>query len=386
MWDYTFIVWFVTDSCFSHSVPSMIGQVLFILYSIKKCFDLRYLKTSKIFLFYLLFCFFCWFNIHSGHALSVSTAEFMLNVVLRNFLTLFFLFQYLSRLNTIKVKKLLLVSFVIASIVLLIENYHITGSIIIRGGKSGINGNEQAVNNAIILGWILFEWNYRKEKNYILIGILLFFIILAGTRKAILSIVLIGTIGFILENPNKILGNSIKISFGVVFIFFVLFYVPFIYDIIGHRFESLFSIFDDTNTTELDSSAETRQHFIDIGLTYILHNPWNGYGIDCFREIPGSFNTYSHNNYVELLFGVGIPGMISFYLMYLYTLLISIKKYFIDRSKSLILGISILVTCLFADYAMVSYFYREMFLRMLLCYFFVAEIFSKNDKGLEYDS
>ena len=72
--------------------------------------------------------------------------------------------------------------------------------------------------------------------------------------------------------------------------------------------------------------------------------------------------------------------------MYLYTLLISIKKYFIDRSKSLILGISILVTCLFADYAMVSYFYREMFLRMLLCYFFVAEIFSKNDKGLEYDS
>lgn len=380
IWDYAFIVWFVTDSCFSHSVISMIGQVIFIFYSLKKCFDRGKAKMSIIFLFYSLFSFFCWYNIHKGYALSNSTASFMLKVVLRNFLTLFFLYQYLSQLNTDKIRKLLLVSFVIASIGLLIENFHASGSIIIRGSKGGVNGNEQAVNNAIILGWLLYEWNSQKKPPYWLIGILFGFIILAGTRKAIISVVLIGVLGFFLKKPNMILENSAKISFGVLVIFFIMFNVPFVYEIIGHRFETLFSIFENSSTSEIDSSTETRSHFIDIGLDYIFLNPWNGYGIDCFREIPGSYNTYSHNNYIELLFGVGIPGMLSFYLMYVYSLFLGIKNYFLKRSDSVILGLSILVTCLFSDYAMVSYFYREMFLRMLLCYFLVVETFSKNDE------
>lgn len=371
-WDYIFIVWFVTDAAFGHTPISMIGQLLFYSYSLFRCINGHICKSSFMFFLYTLFVFFCWHNIETGNAISENTAKTMLVVVIRNSIFLFFAYQYLLRTDLDKLRKLFFISCVCASAIILVSNYLITGSFVMRDVEDSTNGNSQAVNNAIILGWIYCTKGNRIPKIRIILMLFLFlFCILAGTRKAIIVLVVIVMLYTMLKNPSLILKNGLKLTlFGGVMIFLLL-KVDFIYNIIGNRFEGLLGFINDSN--DVDASTNTRGQYIDLGFTYFLLKPFEGYGIDCFREIPGSYDTYSHNNYIELLFGIGIWGTISYYLMYLVSFFKGIKRYILFKCNTyVVLGISIIIACLFADYGMVSYFDRSTYLKILMCYFMVS--------------
>jgi O-antigen ligase len=61
-----------------------------------------------------------------------------------------------------------------------------------------------------------------------------------------------------------------------------------------------------------DSSYQTRAEMIQQGIRLWLQAPLFGNGLDSFRGLSGQ-DTYSHNNYVELLCGIGIVGTLLFY-------------------------------------------------------------------------
>ena len=379
-WDYIFVVWFVTDVAFGHTPISIIGQILFYTYSLFRCVNGQLCKSSFTFLLYALFVFFCWHNIVTGNAISENTAKTMLVVVARNFIFIFFIYQYLLRTDFDKLRSLFLISCVCASAIILVLNYLTTGSFAMRDVEDSINGNSQAVNNAIIIGWLYCTKSNKMSNVKIFFMLFLFlFCILAGTRKAILVLVLIVVLYTMFRNPSLILKNGLKLMlFGSVLIFLLL-KVDFIYDIIGNRFEGLLGLINDSD--DVDASTKTRGHYIELGFSYFLLNPFDGYGIDCFREIPGSYDTYSHNNYIELLFGIGIWGAISYYSLYLVSIFKGIKMYISSKHHNMyvVLGISIVIACLFADYGMVSYFDRSTYLKILMCYFMV----SSNDYFLQ---
>ena len=106
------------------------------------------------------------------------------------------------------------------------------------------------------------------------------------------------------------------------------------------------------------SSEETRQQFIKLGMLYFKERPFTGYGLDTFRILPGSYGTYSHNNYVELLYGVGIVGTCVYYFMYLDLLIRFIHRRFTNANTLNIIAISFIMISLMIDYAMVTYYER----------------------------
>lgn len=379
VWDYIFIVWFVTDAAFEHTPISMIGQILFYTYSLFKCINRHLFKSSYLFIIYALFLFFCWYNIYTGNVISENTAQSMWVVIARNFIFLIFLYQYLLRTDLERLKVLFFISCVWASAITLVMNYLTTGSFVMRDVEGSINGNLQAVNNAIILGWLYCTKSLSKISKIRTVFMLFLFLfcILAGTRKAIIILVMIVIFYTMLREPSLILKNGLKLTLICGAIIFLLLKVDLIYNIIGDRFEQLSKYFD--NSGDVDASTETRSRFIELGFSYFLLRPFDGYGIDCFREIQGSYGTYSHNNYVELLFGIGIWGTISYYSMYLIPLFKSVKRYRLSKHNTyVVLGMTIALACLFADYGMVSYFDRSTYLKILICYFMA----SSNDCSL----
>ena len=363
-WDYSFLLWFFTDSCFNHSIVGILGQAVFLMISLKELMIYKKFAPSFTFVAFALFCFTCWYNINSGNALSNETASFMLNVLLRNLIFIYFLYLYLSHRSISLIVDLFIKTCLISSVVIIAYNYLLTGSIIMRDIEGSINGNLQAVNNAIAIG-LIYATDKKESRNWIYKSILLFaFCILAGTRKAIMVMAIMIGGQFLMKHPRKIVSNLIKLGIAGGVLLFLMFKVDFIYDIIGNRFEGIVGFINDTG--EVDSSTETRSKFIELGMLYFSSNPWHGYGIDCFREIQGAHETYSHNNYVEILFGVGLPGIIFYYSMYIVPLLKGVKNWLLHNNLFVMLGVLICLGCLFADYGMVSYFDRSTYFKVLL--------------------
>lgn len=371
LWDYLFFIWSVTEACCEHTILSVLAQLLFVIYSFINSLVQRKIKWSYLISLYVLFAFFCWFNIFAGHAISTSTAKKMLDVILRNIVFIVFLFQYLRQVDLKKLKYLFFNACIVSSFIIIILSYLETGFFQLRGVEGSINGNVQAVNNAIAIGWIYCLRNEKLIKRELIMCLfLVLFCILAGTRKAIIVLFMI-VIGYtVIDKPYRILTNGIKIAFVSGVLLFLLFKVDFIYDIIGSRFEGFLGFINGNG--DIDASTDTRSHFIELGYAYFLKEPIYGYGIDCFREIRGAYDTYSHNNYIELLFGIGLPGTITYYLMYLIPLLKGVYNYFNNRNKNVIIGILIIFACLFSDYGLVSYFSRDTYVKILLCYLFVS--------------
>ena len=143
---------------------------------------------------------------------------------------------------------------------------------------------------------------------------------LTGSRKALLFVVLT-IIAILLIQQKAGIKGKIKALIGIlvtlVISLYVIFNVELLYTIIGVRMEHLFSYILGKGANE--GSINIRANMIDMGLDWFQERPITGYGIDNFRSlygieaIGGEF-TYSHNNLVELLVGIGIIGTFLFYL------------------------------------------------------------------------
>lgn len=99
-----------------------------------------------------------------------------------------------------------------------------------------------------------------------------------------------------------------------------------------------------------DKSGDNSRVFLLLwGIDWFLEKPLLGHGINCFRVLSDQTlmfagkNFYAHNNYIELLVGVGIIGFIIYYLFLIRLLLISyFQKSYLGK-VSVVLIITILL-------------------------------------------
>ncbi|WP_197028368.1 O-antigen ligase family protein [Bacillus sp. EB01] len=228
-------------------------------------------------------------------------------------------------------------------------------SLTIFGQYVRYNANTIALISGI--SYLIYLYKYNKLKNNCDLFFLVWFsliVLLTGSRKG-LFLVVFGTILLLfMLNPKSRIKNIFFASLAAITFYLVVMKMPVFYNIIGYRMEALISMFSGEEIEE--GSAKTRNLFVELGWEYFKLRPWTGYGLDTFRHFPGSYGTYSHNNYIEILISGGIPSLIFYY----FIRLIILVRLFLNQNKDFInkLLFVILLILLILDYGFVSYFDR----------------------------
>lgn len=227
-----------------------------------------------------------------------------------------------------------------------------------RLGEGIANVNTIGIYMAITV-IVSFYYGYIKKKQLAFIAMLLPLLVGFGTgsRKALVMMVL--GIGLIMlmqyrEDVNaKSFGKLFIAFFAVIAFVYWITTLPLAQGAIERIMEML------GRGVKTDTSTSIRAAMRKIGWRYFLAHPLTGIGIGNTWIIAlGSMglNTYLHNNFIDLLAGVGLIGTALYYSMYVYLLKelyrISVKQ----KNDAATLMFVIVLVLLIMDYGMVSYY------------------------------
>lgn len=107
-----------------------------------------------------------------------------------------------------------------------------------------------------------------------------------------------------------------------------------------------------------------RSALIEDGLEVFEDAPVFGHGIDQYRYV-GTFTTYTHNNYVELLANLGVVGLVLYYVLFLVLAYRAVAGV-VAGQRSAWVVLAIVVLYLLMDVARVSYSGRITWLYLLV--------------------
>jgi len=170
----------------------------------------------------------------------------------------------------------------------------------------------------ILLQLYLFDGNRGESWRLGFMAVNALVVLLSGSRKALMLAILFVFLFQFFNQPKYRLRNLVLTGLlGAAALFLVL-NVESLYNVIGYRLinwmQSLFG-----GQLE-ESSAISRSNMFHSAVYWLGLRPFTGYGLDCFRYLAGSYGTYSHNNYMELMISGGIQVPFLYYWFYLYLL------------------------------------------------------------------
>lgn len=278
------------------------------------------IKKKKIVInsFLILYFIFIIFGLFSVlYAIDSNTSISKVRTLMMLFLLMFSFINYIDTLEKIhKFMKYFAYSGFITSIyIFLISDF----TNLTRFGSE--LGNVNAIG--MILGisatfsfyFIIEKKEYKYALMFLLNSIIIF---MTGSRKSLVFLIFT-LIVLVLSKRKKKIGNRIKvaliIALIVTLIVYIVFNVPFFYQIIGRRMEKLFNFVIGKETS--DGSINLRFLMIELGWEWFKERPFTGYGINNYRFLLGqtiNWITYSHNNIIELLVGIGVIGTAIYYI------------------------------------------------------------------------
>ena len=154
----------------------------------------------------------------------------------------------------------------------------------------------------------------------------------SGSRKALVVLVAGIIMLFVLKNyedknvMNAFLKSVITLSV-LALVGIAVLQLP-MFSTTLERLQTL--VFALKGSSGADSSALVRLKMVEIGKELFLKSPIIGVGINNPQLYTASYfgigNYYLHNNYIELLAGVGLVGFVSYYWIYVVLLVFFIKN------------------------------------------------------------
>ena len=320
--------------------------------------------------------------------ISESDIEFVADAMFDT-LCLNFIFIYCVYKYCVLKKKMdgILNIYVIANMIIMAIIIAVSGKEILSGrlgGAMDINANVVAL--AMINCLVIAMHKNAKEKkavNTIIMIICVGSILLTGSRKGLVGMALALVLYQVMDKGWKKYKNLFIVAVVMVFAYFLIMNVEQLYDIAGHRVEALLSYFKGEKFNE--ASLETRDRIAGVGWKYVWKSPWFGYGLNNFGILRGTYGLYSHNNYLELMFGCGIIGTSLYYLGYLYVLFGHLKLYLKHKVVDSKLYVILLVIQMFLEYAYVSYFTRKNLLFIIISLSALQIAKSKIQNGVKYN-
>lgn len=158
---------------------------------------------------------------------------------------------------------------------------------------------------------------------------------LSGGRKFFLTPIVLFAGVQIMRTDKKgrvrLLKNLLPVAVALAILWWALFNVEFLYDAIGYRMEGLVASL--TGEGKVDASTSVRKNMVEKGLELWAESPVWGHGINNFGALT-HWGVYAHNNYVELLCGVGLLGTVAYYAYYAYVLIKLFKSKIPTLQKS----------------------------------------------------
>ena len=233
-----------------------------------------------------------------------------------------------------------------------------------------------AINNTNIVGtrfafavvfMVYFLLRRVKWWKLLISAVLVIFLFLTASRSSVIimsvSVAVLIIVTFKQRGKN-IIGALLIITALLALFIYLIFRVEFFYNIIGVRMEGALSL---VQTGQGDSSSTKRLNLMRFGWKAFKEHPFFGQGLNTFligtKQVIGA-QLYSHNNYLELLVGVGIVGALSYYMLPL-TLVWNSFKLMGRGKKSAALGalvFSLLIGMFVSDFFTVNYYSKTMIL------------------------
>ena len=258
------------------------------------------------------------------------------------------------------------------------------------GAAMGINSNTVGIRCAVsfILSVYFSSEKGTQKIMYLAIALLSAYISLfSGSRKAFLILV----IGFIVYWCGKVSGikRLVRVLLAIIAVAILLHLVmtnDMLYQVLGRRLERGFNSFLGDTGRIVDSSSVERKFYRKYAISMFYDHPIIGYGGNGFvgemQRINYHHIAYSHCNYVELLSTLGIIGFVLYYRIQIGMLVNSLKQYLKGVAKekeTICVALAIILTNLFAEYFIVSYYSTSM--QTLLVIIFVTLRFLSEKGG-----
>lgn len=225
---------------------------------------------------------------------------------------------------------------------------------------------------SFLMIYYIFQNPKLIKKLLILFLILIIGIILSGTRKIFVGIIIFILIYIFLKNKSNFFSLIFKFLFIFAFCIIslqIVLKVPLLYNSFGYRVESALNYI---NNNGEDGSMRDRNAMIKYGIQFWENNPIIGNGSNTFHyyfNIVYNQNLYAHNTYVELLCNLGIIGCFLYYLNYI--LYIFRRNNRIEKKYTYLFKAS-LIALMILDYWTISY-YRIQF---IIYFELIATIYS----------
>ena len=264
-------------------------------------------------------------------------------VITKIFIMCFFIVNYINNDidNIRKMIKYIAISGLILSLYFFILSYKEILTTDFSQGHTRFGreiGNENVIGLLCSISISIYIYSFMRSKkiiNLIPIISMLSMILLTGSRKNILLLIISATILLYLENKKSLKGLlkiGIFSAILIIIVLYLIFNVEVFYNVIGVRIEQFIEVL--LFGGELSKSDELRSYMMKFGI--------DGYAVLLNNDI--GIKLYSHNNFVELLVTGGIIGFIVYYGVYL-KLLASLLKNKLNYSKplfSILFGIFII--------------------------------------------
>ena len=278
-------------------------------------------------------------NIFLENVINEQIARTMVVSLTLNLMMIYSIVQYIYMQNDIP-KVLKITEFGIFSTSLLVVLLSLRTLISARLGRNTVmNSNMLAI--LCVFGVVLCMYLRKidklpKKAYWFRLAFYALAILLTGSRKGLLMLLIaFMLVKFISNGTRKLFRNLLFSIAAVIIAYTIIMKVEVFYNIIGVRMENFIQILTEGSTEE--NSINDRMSMMEMGLSYFKKKPWTGYGFDCFKMVSGhngggkvnagNVGYYSHNNYVELLFGGGIIGFVLYYIPIAYLLIkLFVKK------------------------------------------------------------
>lgn len=354
------------DFLFLHS---LISQLALVIFAVAILFICRRPHNSQwFFLSFALFTLWSYIVISSGHAVDNQVAGKMTTTLLLNTV---FLYAFASYCDRVQNTGTILAAYKNTAIVccLIVFVLGLGGSMSGNRLDSVMGQNSNVIGRLAAYASIIHIYQLRKKevrafKDYLPLVLFFMIILMSGSRTAFLIPLMAFFILSISSNPRHFLLYAIGGSILLYISFILVMNVGFLYDLIGYRLETIFVVLSGNETDE--GSYLTRVGFFELAWEESQNSPFWGHGIDCFRTLRHAYGTYSHSNYMEILYGTGWVGIILYYS----TLLLAIIKSRVALSfnrDEVALALSLLIPYIICDYQNVTYFERGSIFLPALC-------------------
>lgn len=235
--------------------------------------------------------------------------------------------------------------------------------------------NSNVASSLFATGASLSVYIYFREKKLIytiFAGILLLGTFLMGSKTGCFAVMIFTMVFFVLkdkDNFRRNLRNLVIMLLAIAVMVYAIFYIDFLYKILGRR---VILFFESLQGQNVSRSTSIRLYLMSDGLRQFVKHPILGVGLSNYNYM-NRYHTYAHSNIIEIAANLGIVGLLSFYGMQ-YQIVKKLVKVRNIESVHKAFIIAFLAVYTLYEFSTVYYsFFSDIFVLMMLYQYFEIE-------------